>query len=110
MTGQRRDQSPDTRGTLEVVEEDSHFAGKSPECLIKFNPLAAWSRDEVWDFLKQENVPTNPLHTEGFKSIGCAPCTRPTRPDQHEREGRWWWEQAEAKECGLHQTEIAPQD
>ena len=87
-----------------MVEEDGVFEGVGPGPLVKFNPLAAWDREAVWAYLEREGVPTNPLHAEGFRSIGCAPCTRPTRPDQHEREGRWWWEGAEAKECGLHQV------
>jgi phosphoadenosine phosphosulfate reductase len=96
ITGQRRDQSPDTRGAVEVAEDDTGFG------LVKVNPLAHWSGDQVWDYLRSEGVPTNPLHDAGFRSIGCEPCTRPISPGQHEREGRWWWEATEKKECGLH--------
>ncbi len=96
ITGQRRDQSPDTRGGLDVIEQDATFG------LVKVNPLAHWSGDQVWSLLEEEGVPTNPLHARGFRSIGCEPCTRPIRPGQHEREGRWWWEDTDKKECGLH--------
>ncbi len=102
ITGQRRDQSPDTRGGLEVVEEDGTFG------LIKVNPLTHWSGDQVWALLDAEAIPTNPLHARGFRSIGCEPCTRPIGPGQHEREGRWWWEDTAKKECGLHLT-VAPE-
>ena len=102
VTGQRRDQSPDTRGEIEVVEEDAVFG------LVKVNPLAHWSGDRVWQLLETEGVPTNPLHDQGFRSIGCEPCTRPIGPDQHEREGRWWWEDTAKKECGLHLS-VEPQ-
>jgi phosphoadenosine phosphosulfate reductase len=96
ITGQRRDQSPDTRGEVEVIEDDAVFG------LVKVNPLAHWSGDRVWRLLEDEGVPTNPLHQKGFRSIGCEPCTRPIEPGQHEREGRWWWEDTTKKECGLH--------
>ena len=102
VTGQRRDQSPDTRGEIEVVEEDAVFG------LVKVNPLAHWSGDRVWQLLETEGVPTNPLHDQGFRSIGCEPCTRPIGPGQHEREGRWWWEDTAKKECGLHLS-VEPQ-
>jgi len=70
--------------------------------LIKFNPLSYWTSDDVWMYIRAYEVPYNPLHERGFISIGCEPCTRPTLPNQHEREGRWWWEDAGKKECGLH--------
>jgi phosphoadenosine phosphosulfate reductase len=95
LTGQRRDQAA-TRGELAVVEDDRVFG------LAKVNPLASWSRDQVWDFIRANDIPFNPLHARGFASIGCAPCTRPITPGQAEREGRWWWENEAAKECGLH--------
>jgi phosphoadenosine phosphosulfate reductase len=101
-TGQRRDQSPETRGRLAVIEEDRGHRGAGGEPLIKLNPLAGWSSDQVWDYIRDREVPYNPLHERGFRSIGCAPCTRAVLPGQHEREGRWWWERAGAKECGLH--------
>jgi thioredoxin-dependent adenylylsulfate APS reductase len=105
MSGQRQDQSL-TRVSLEVVEADGAFEGQGGP-LVKFNPLAQWSSQDVWAYLESENVPTNPLHLEGYRSIGCAPCTRPTTQDQHEREGRWWWEGAGEKECGLHLAQDA---
>ncbi|MHA7878337.1 MAG: phosphoadenylyl-sulfate reductase [Saccharospirillum sp.] len=101
VTGQRRDQSPGTRANVPVVQEDTRFAGRK-ERLIKYNPLANWTSQEVWDYIRLMEIPYNPLHQQGFISIGCEPCTRATLPGQHEREGRWWWEEATQKECGLH--------
>jgi phosphoadenosine phosphosulfate reductase len=103
VTGQRKDQSPDTRHGLSTIELDSVFTGLSDQ-LIKLNPLALWDSAKVWDFIRSENIPYNALHDQGYRSIGCAPCTRPIQDGQHEREGRWWWENADQKECGLHQT------
>lgn len=100
LTGQRRDQNP-TRAELAEVEIDPAFS--TPERpLVKFNPLANWSSAQVWDYIEAHDVPHNELHRKGFVSIGCEPCTRPILPNQHEREGRWWWEDAGKKECGLH--------
>lgn len=101
ITGQRRDQSPDTRNDVPLVQLDEAFKGKQGD-LIKFNPLAGWSSKEVWDYIRMAEAPYNALHEKGFVSIGCEPCTRPVLPGQHEREGRWWWEEATQKECGLH--------
>ncbi|MDP6942572.1 MAG: phosphoadenylyl-sulfate reductase [Myxococcota bacterium] len=101
ITGQRRDQNPVTRGDLAVVHPDPTF-GTDHRPLMKVNPLASWTSEDVWDYLRLEGVPTNQLHDQGFRSIGCAPCTRPVRDDQHEREGRWWWEDDTRRECGLH--------
>ncbi len=99
ITGQRKDQSPGTRATVPVIQKDPTFGtGK----LIKFNPLSNWSSKQVWDYIRENNVPYNKLHEQGFVSIGCEPCTKPVLPGQHEREGRWWWEDATKKECGLH--------
>ncbi len=100
VTGQRKDQSP-TRNDIPVIQEDTAFAGRG-ESLIKYNPLANWSSEDVWNYIRAMEIPFNPLHEQGFKSIGCEPCTKPTLPNQHEREGRWWWEEATKKECGLH--------
>ncbi len=106
ITGQRRDQSPSTRARVEVVEIDSAFS--SPERpLVKFNPLANWSSQQVWEYIRANKVPFNALHERGFISIGCEPCTRPVLPGQHEREGRWWWEDGSDKECGLHAGNLA---
>ena len=103
ISGQRRDQSPGTRSHLHVVEDDSGNASDGAR-LVKFNPLANWSSKQVWDYIRAFDVPYNELHDRGFVSIGCEPCTRPTGPGQHEREGRWWWEEATQKECGLHRV------
>jgi phosphoadenosine phosphosulfate reductase len=72
--------------------------------LLKLNPLAGWSSAETWKYIRDNRVPYNELHERGFVSIGCEPCTRATHPGQHEREGRWWWEEASIKECGLHSS------
>lgn len=101
ITGQRRDQSPQTRDGVSVVERDSNFAARLHP-LVKYNPLANWTSQQVWAYIREHRVPYNPLHDHGFISIGCQPCTRPTHPGQPEREGRWWWEAEAKKECGLH--------
>ena len=101
ITGQRRDQSPGTRTEVPVVQADPVFASNGRE-LVKFNPLARWSSKQVWDYIRENDVPYNALHDRGFISIGCEPCTRAVLPGQHEREGRWWWEDQTKKECGLH--------
>jgi phosphoadenosine phosphosulfate reductase len=101
ISGQRRDQSPDTRENLREVELDLNFKGRGGE-LVKFNPLANWTLVQVWDYIEAFKVPFNELHLRGFRSIGCEPCTRAVLPHQHEREGRWWWEEAAKKECGIH--------
>ncbi len=101
VTGQRRDQSPGTRARVPVVQPDPTFS--SPERkLVKFNPLANWTSQHVWAYIRENSIPYNPLHERGFVSIGCEPCTRAILPGQHEREGRWWWEDQTKKECGLH--------
>ena len=105
VTGQRRDQSPSTRAQVAVVEVDPVFSTPERD-LIKFNPLANWSSRQVWNYIRENNVPFNPLHERGFISIGCEPCTRAVLPGQHEREGRWWWEDQTKKECGLHSGNI----
>lgn len=101
ITGQRKDQSLDTRAELAEIELDKNFSSSS-HLVTKFNPLTNWTSQQVWDYIVAYQVPFNPLHAKGFRSIGCEPCTRPTHPGQHEREGRWWWESANQKECGLH--------
>jgi len=101
ITGQRRDQSPRTRDGLAVIQTDPTFSTPGRE-LIKFNPLANWTSEQVWAYIHENDVPYNPLHERGFVSIGCEPCTRPVLPGQHERAGRWWWEDETKKECGLH--------
>ena len=101
VTGQRKDQSPGTRAAIPVVEKDGAFSAPDKP-LFKFNPLANWSSAQVWQYIRENDVPYNELHAKGFISIGCEPCTRPVLPNQHEREGRWWWEDETLKECGLH--------
>ncbi|WP_053981255.1 phosphoadenylyl-sulfate reductase [Marinagarivorans algicola] len=105
ITGQRKDQSPGTRLGIPVIQTDENFAGPK-RTLTKYNPLANWSSDDVWTHIRALEVPYNTLHDQGFISIGCQPCTRPVGPNQHEREGRWWWEDATKKECGLHNTNL----
>jgi phosphoadenosine phosphosulfate reductase len=100
MTGQRRDQSP-TRTDVRIVSRDLSHASSQGH-LVKWNPLAAWSLTEVWSYIRENELPYNPLHDRGFVSIGCEPCTRAIRPGEHERAGRWWWEEATQRECGLH--------
>lgn len=99
ITGQRRDQSP-TRAEVPLVQLDGNQGADGP--ILKVNPLAEQSLAQVWQYLRDEQVPTNPLHDQGFVSIGCEPCTRPLRPGEHERAGRWWWEDTTKRECGLH--------
>lgn len=98
MTGQRRDQSP-TRSEVPIVSLDTAHPGGA---LVKWNPLARWSLGDVWSYIRERGLPYNPLHDQGFVSIGCEPCTRAVRPGEHERAGRWWWEEATQRECGLH--------
>jgi phosphoadenosine phosphosulfate reductase len=107
MTGQRRDQSPGTRADVPTVQLDRTF-GSPERPLIKLNPLANWTSQQVWAYIREHEVPYNALHERGFVSIGCEPCTRSTHPGQHEREGRWWWEEATRKECGLHAGNTTP--
>lgn len=105
ITGQRRDQSPDTRLGIPVLQKDDIFSPKD-HTLLKFNPLSHWTSQQVWSYIRENDVPFNVLHSKGFASIGCEPCTRATLPNQHQREGRWWWEAATKKECGLHLDNI----
>jgi phosphoadenosine phosphosulfate reductase len=96
ITGQRREQSP-TRTDLAPVEVDAVNNG-----ILKINPLLEWTESQVWEYAEAHRIPTSRLHKQGYCSIGCAPCTRPVKPGEHPRAGRWWWENAEHKECGLH--------
>jgi len=95
ITGLRRAQSP-TRETMRLIEWDETSG------LIKLNPLIEWDEERVWDYIKTNKVPYNVLHTQGYPSIGCEPCTRAIREGEELRAGRWWWENPEHKECGLH--------
>ena len=99
ITGMRRGQS--AARTDIATEERDEARG-----LMKFNPLAEWSDNDIWSYIRHFEVPTNPLHDQGYPSIGCAPCTRPVASGEDPRSGRWWWEQSEKKECGLHRHEI----
>jgi phosphoadenosine phosphosulfate reductase len=102
MTGQRKDQSPDTRAEVQTAHRDAGFSGIGGEPLFKFNPLAQWTSARVWSHIREHGVPFNALHGQGYVSIGCEPCTRALLPGEHERAARWWWEEATQKECGLH--------
>ena len=95
ITGLRASQSI-TRIDMPLVEYDAAFD------VIKVNPLIKWSETDVWDYIKENRVPYNKLHDKGFPSIGCAPCTRAIKEGEDVRAGRWWWENPEHKECGLH--------
>jgi len=106
VTGQRQDQSPGTRQDIPVIQIDPTFNSEQRQ-LVKINPLAHWTSAQVWKYIRANDVPYNSLHERGFTSIGCEPCTRPVLPGQHEREGRWWWEEATMKECGLHAGNVA---
>ncbi|KAJ7967707.1 5-adenylylsulfate reductase chloroplastic-like [Quillaja saponaria] len=112
ITGQRKDQSPGTRSEIPIVQVDPVFEGLDGGVgsLVKWNPVANVDGRDIWNFLRAMNVPVNSLHAQGYISIGCEPCTRPVLPGQHEREGRWWWEDAKAKECGLHKGNIKQED
>lgn len=103
ITGIRAEQSPN-RHDMRALEWDAAHG------LLKFHPLFDWSFQRVQEYVRAHNIPVNPLHDKGFVSIGCAPCTRAIRPGEDFRAGRWWWEDASKKECGLHthETAVAP--
>jgi thioredoxin-dependent adenylylsulfate APS reductase len=96
ITGVRREQAP-TRSQTAVVAADPEHEG-----LTKIAPLASWSKDQVWSYIRDNDLPYHSLYDAGYTSIGCAPCTRATTAGEDERAGRWWWEENEVKECGLH--------
>lgn len=96
VTGLRRDQNV-TRTDVPKVEMDS-----SHSALVKINPLAGWTSAQVWAYAREGRVPYSALHDQGFPSIGCEPCTRPIDEADDPRAGRWWWEDPDTKECGLH--------
>jgi phosphoadenosine phosphosulfate reductase len=95
VTGMRREQAV-TRDKLEISTFDSEHG------LHKFNPLCEWTNKDVWNYIKQHDVPYNALHDQFYPSVGCAPCTRAITPGEDIRSGRWWWENPDSKECGLH--------
>lgn len=107
ITGLRREQAP-SRTTIQKVEIDAANNG-----IVKVNPLADWTLEVVWRYIRENNVPYNRLHDQGYPSIGCAPCTRPVKDGEDPRAGRWWWER-DVKECGLHhkfeKAKYAPRD
>jgi phosphoadenosine phosphosulfate reductase len=96
MTGLRREQAI-TRTDVRKIELDKDHGD-----IIKINPLVDWSYENVWNYIRENNVPYNRLHKQGYPSIGCAPCTRAVKPGEDLRAGRWWWENPDTKECGLH--------
>jgi phosphoadenosine phosphosulfate reductase len=96
VTGLRREQSA-TRSDLKPIEVDEAHGG-----ILKINPVLSWGWDQVWAYVQDRGLPVNRLHRKGYPSIGCAPCTRAVEPGEHPRAGRWWWEDPEHKECGLH--------
>jgi phosphoadenosine phosphosulfate reductase len=104
ITGIRREQST-TRSRIPKVEVDTVHNN-----IMKVNPLADWKSDQIWKFIKDNDVPFNKLHSVGYQSIGCAPCTRAVQPGEDPRAGRWWWETSSNKECGLHWELIRNQD
>lgn len=96
LTGLRRDQWA-SRAAIRKVELDHDHNG-----IVKLNPLADWTKEEVWEYLAANGVPVHPLYAQGYTSIGCDPCTRPITPGEDDRAGRWWWETNAPKECGIH--------
>jgi phosphoadenosine phosphosulfate reductase len=96
VTGLRREQTASRRG-VPVLGRDA-----GPGGMAKVAPLARWRRDDVWAYVRRRSLPIHDLYARGYTSIGCAPCTRATEPGEDERAGRWWWEGASVKECGLH--------
>ena len=96
ITGLRREQAM-SRERVRKVEVDGDHGG-----ILKINPLVDWSYSDVWNYIRENNVPFNRLHKQGYPSIGCAPCTRAVKSGEDLRAGRWWWENSETKECGLH--------
>jgi len=95
VCGLRSEQSV-TRISTNIVEWDNS------NNLLKINPLVNWTEEQVWDYIRAHDIPYNALHDKGFPSIGCQPCTRAVEPGEDIRAGRWWWEEPEKKECGLH--------
>ena len=96
MTGLRREQAV-TRAQVQKIEVDNEHGG-----IVKLNPLADWTGRQIWDYIRKKKVPYNRLHDRGYPSIGCAPCTRAVQAVEDSRAGRWWWENPETRECGLH--------
>jgi phosphoadenosine phosphosulfate reductase len=95
VTGVRREQS-EQRASGQALAADAHYG------LVKVSPLLEWSEADIWTYILAKKLPYNPLHDRGYPSIGCAPCSRAIEPGQDQRAGRWWWEQPDSRECGLH--------
>lgn len=102
ITGLRRDQASTRRATPKIARDLANGL------IWKVAPLADWTSEQVWAYIAAHDLPYNPLHDEGYASIGCAPCTRPVAPGEDERSGRWWWEDDDGRECGLHVVPGAP--
>lgn len=100
VTGLRREQGV-TRATLAAIEIDQAHDDR-----LKINPLIDWTEEQIWAYADQRRLPVNRLHRQGYPSIGCAPCTRAILPGEDPRAGRWWWENPEHKECGLHRRPV----
>jgi phosphoadenosine phosphosulfate reductase len=96
ITGLRRDQWASRTDIRKIELDHDHGA------IVKLNPLAEWTEEEVWDYVREREVPYNSLYDAGYTSIGCAPCTRPVAAGEASRAGRWWWESNAPKECGIH--------
>jgi phosphoadenosine phosphosulfate reductase len=96
VTGLRRDQGVTRTETPKVAIDDAHGG------IVKLAPLADWTSDEVWAYVREHGVPVNRLHAQGYPSVGCDPCSRAIQPGEDPRAGRWWWENPETKECGIH--------
>jgi phosphoadenosine phosphosulfate reductase len=96
VTGLRREQSV-TRDELSAIEVDRAHGD-----IVKINPLLDWSSEQLWTYAREHRIPIHPLHKQGYPSIGCAPCTRAIKEGEDLRAGRWWWEDPDHKECGLH--------
>jgi thioredoxin-dependent adenylylsulfate APS reductase len=103
VTGVRRQQGPTRAGTAEVAADLAHGG------IAKVAPLAGWSKEQVWGYIREHRLPFHPLYEKGYTSIGCEPCTRATKPGEDERAGRWYWETGGVKECGLHWTPSSAQ-
>lgn len=95
IAGLRREQAI-TRNSINIAEYDENFS------IIKINPLYNWTEEQVWDYINKNNIPYNQLYKQNYRSIGCSPCTRPVQEGGSVRDGRWWWENPDTKECGLH--------
>jgi thioredoxin-dependent adenylylsulfate APS reductase len=99
IAGLRRDQGVTRTETAKVEVDETHGG------ILKINPLADWTLERVWDYVRDHNVPVNRLHKQGYPSVGCDPCSRAIQPGEDVRAGRWWWENPETKECGIHVEE-----